>query len=327
MIREILFIRPKLSPADAAKFDADMRRRFDRLARRFGRGIGTAIMGGGVIGTITSLVARFVNPMKELHEAIDKSLAKGDDLVTYAKHFNTTEGNLARLQAFGSASGLDAEGVRMLLGKFQGAVADAAADPTKPSAVRAYVGDVDTAESFFEFIRGLQKMPALQRTLAQQEVFGEKQTLKSAEFLGADFDDLARKIDFDTELASFAAKKLEKAEAALQIARANMESDDLINKASLIGRKTIDGRIEKERLLLAQENEKLAKATGKDGYQQMEIENIKLMNEALKAFSSFMPLIVPMLTGMTKLLQLGNTDIRDIKGSRANRGMTGEGEN
>lgn len=156
-----------------------------------------------------ALIDKLLNPLKEVQEAIDRSLSKGDDLATFAAQFNTTAGRLAKVQALGEASGLDAEGLRMLLVKFQTSLAEAAADKNKDTSVRAFAGRQDTLEAFFEFIQSLQKLNKGDQLRVQSEVFGERQILKASEFLNADFATLGKQFArFDTEKLTRAANKL-----------------------------------------------------------------------------------------------------------------------
>ena len=161
--------------------------RFGRIAKKFGKGLVATLTGGGVAGLALGLIDKLLNPLKETQEAIDRVLAQGDDVVTNAKQFNTTAGKLFKLQQLAKSTGLDASQLDLLITKFQTAVAEAEADPNKQSAVRQFVGEKDTAEGFFKFIQSLQRLDKNAQVRAQQEVFGEKQILKMADFLNTDF--------------------------------------------------------------------------------------------------------------------------------------------
>jgi methyl-accepting chemotaxis protein len=127
MFSEILKIIPKLDSKDLANMERTLGIRFARVAKKFGGGIMSVLKGGGILGTATFFLDKILNPLKEVQESIDKTLKSGDDLKTYAKQFNTTAGNLARLQAFGKATGLDADSLRTILEKFQSSVAQSGA--------------------------------------------------------------------------------------------------------------------------------------------------------------------------------------------------------
>lgn len=187
MFKEILQIIPKLSPNDLNNMERSLASRFGKIAKKFGSGLTAALTGGGIAGLALGLIDKLLNPLKETQDAIDRVLKQGDDLVTNAKQFGTTAGKLFRLQQLAKSTGLDEGSLDVLITKFQGAVAEAVADPNKPTAVRAFVGQKDSAAAFFEFIQSLQKMTKTQQVLVQQEVFGEKQILRMADFLQTDF--------------------------------------------------------------------------------------------------------------------------------------------
>jgi hypothetical protein len=50
------------------------------------------------------------------------------------------------------------------------------------------------AEAFFEFVQSMQNLTDTQKSLVQQEVFGERQILKVSEFLNADFRKISREV-------------------------------------------------------------------------------------------------------------------------------------
>ncbi len=187
MFTEILKIIPKLDSKDLARMVSMLNSRFMKVAKKFGKGLVGGLTGGGILAAGLSLVDKILNPLKETQEAIDRSLKTADDVVTNAKQFNTSSGKLFKLIKLGESTGLDQDNLVMLIQKFQTAVAEAGADPTKATSVRNFVGREDTADSFFEFIQQLQKMNKNDQILVQKEVFGEKQITRMADFLQTDF--------------------------------------------------------------------------------------------------------------------------------------------
>lgn len=322
MFSEILKIIPRVEGRDLNAVERSLNNRFKSVAKKFGGGLLSAIKGGGIAGLAIGLIDKVLNPLEAISEAIDKSLNKGDDLATFAKQFNTTAGNLAKLQAFGQATGLDAEGVRMLLVKYQGAVAQAAADPSKPSAVSAFVGKTDTAESFFEFIQSMQKLTAVQQNLVQQEVFGERQILKASEFLNANFKQLERTFGAigvpTADAMSQAAEWLGQQSDNRDILRAAKEQNDLITKSKLIKDSTIAGLNQADKLALKQENKNLGSF---DALQQISINNQKLINVAVNAFLELAPLLAQALPKLVGVADTVQQSLPSIKGSRAIRGI------
>lgn len=313
MFREILRIIPRLEPRDVDNMENTLGKRFARIGKKFGGGLIGAIKGGGIVGLASSLIEKVLNPIEAVRDAIDRSLNRGDDLATYAKQFGTSSGNLARLQAFGQASGLDPEGVRVLLGKFQSSVATASADPSKPSAVSQFVGRKDTAESFFEFIQSMQKLTAEQQNLVQQEVFGERQILKASEFLNADFKKLSDMFAGgpSTDQLTASAEWLALMSDNRDFIKAQKDLTDLVTKSKLINDSAINALSASDALDLKQENKQVGNAAA---LAALSMENQKLLNMAANAFIKLAPVI-------TALLQDITAGQGAIKSSRVIRGM------
>lgn len=294
MFSEILKIQPRLDGKDLNSMERTLNTRFKRVAKSFGGGLLSAIKGGGIVGLATTLIDKVLNPLKEVQESIDKSLSKGDDLATYAKQFNTTAGNLARLQAFGQATGLEAEGVRLLLGKFQASVAQAEADPSKRTAVSNFVGRKDTAEAFFEFIQSMQALSPTQQNLVQQEVFGEKQILKASEFLNADFKQLAKDIGGPSaEALTIAANQLGALNDIRDTFRARRDLQDLEKKAQLIGPNTIKGVLQGEKVDLDRENKRLAQFDDLKKISMSTDKLVKLLEDGYLKLAPYLAQVIP----------------------------------
>lgn len=323
MFTEILKIKPQLDNSQADSMERNLNGRFGKVAKKFGKGLVDAIKGGAIAGFVVGLIDKVLNPLQQVQEAIEKALHNGDDLSTFAKQFNTTEGNLSRLQAFGKASGLDAEGVRSLLAKFQAAVTNTVLDPSQPSSVRNFVGKKDTAESFFEFIQSLQQIRQNNPTKAnavELDVFGERQVLKASSFLSADFNKL------NTIFRSAGAPSAERQTGAAQwlgtlqtnkdTLAAVSDQKDLVNKSGLINDRTISGLARRDDVDLGQENKGLSKF---DSLQAISIENQKLMNLAVNQFLKLAPLIADAMPTLVNFLGGG---VKAVEGSRALKGLT-----
>lgn len=315
MFSEILKIKPQLDAAAASAMEKNLNTRFQKIAKKFGGGIMSVIKGGGVLGVATALIDKVLNPLQSVQEAIEKALGHGDDLATYAKQFNTTAGALARLQAFGRATGLDPDGLRMLLGKFQASVARASEDPSKESAVSAYVGRADTAEAFFEFIQAVQKMDQTSQNLIQQQVFGEKQILKASEFLNANFAQLNSLIGGPTaQELTVAAEKLANNADARDIFSARRDLQDLRTKGQLITPKTIMGMVQGEDMELANDNKRLARY---DDLKKISMATDRLVKLLEDAYLKLSPVLGQYLPGLIEQLTFSANAVeksRTIKG-------------
>lgn len=259
MLSEILKIKPQLDNSDLNKMEKTLGQRFGRIAKGFGKGLTSAIKGGAVAGVALGLIDKLLNPLKEVQEAIERSLALSDDLVTNARQFGTTAGNLAKLQAFGKSTGLAPDALNLLLTKFQTSVAEASADPNKPSAVRNFVGEKDTAKAFFEFIQSLQKLDKTQQLLVQQEVFGEKQILKMSDFLNTDFAALNKYFkDIDAQKLTNNLGTQADLNDLKETLGAVRELKDINTKAGLINRGTITQMENSKQIALNKENSRIS---------------------------------------------------------------------
>jgi len=258
MFSEILKITPQIDGKDLNKMEKALQGRFTKIAKGFGKGLANILKGGGIAGVALALIDKLLNPLKEVQEAIDRSLSKGDDLATFAAQFNTSAGQLAKVQAMGEASGLDAEGLRMLLVKFQSSISEAQADPNKDTSVRAFAGREDTLEAFFEFIQSLQKLNKNDQMRVQTEVFGERQILKASEFLNADFKELGKTFSrFDSGQLTKAAERLAGMSDLKDRLGAVRNLDDLQAKSGVINSSMIRAQDQSERLNLQKENARI----------------------------------------------------------------------
>ncbi len=198
MFREILNIIPRIPTGDLNRMETSLNARFGRIAKRFGKGLVATLKGGGIAGVALGLIEKLLNPFDQIKDTIETALNRADDLKTYSAQFNTTSGKLLKLETLAAAKGLDSDQLRVLIGKFQGAVAEAIADPSKVTAVRNFATPgQDTAEAFFKFIQSSQKLKPEAQTLVQEEIFGEKLALKASEFFKTtpqEFVKLARQV-------------------------------------------------------------------------------------------------------------------------------------
>ena len=260
MLSEILEIIPRLDQKEVDKMTKTLQSRFSKVAK----GFGSALKAGAVLALGSAVLDKLINPLQEVKAAIDKTLGKADDVVTNAKQFNTSTENLLKIRALGNVRGISNENIDMLLTKFQGAVAQAKQNPQDPSnsAVRNYIGEKDTALAFYNFITNLQKMDKNQQVLVQQQVFGEKQVLKMAEFLqDVGFKESAKslaKVDFAK--AAVATEKLGDLNDKMTANRTVNELNDLAAKAAVIGKGTIANVNRSELSALQRENGKIGRS-------------------------------------------------------------------
>lgn len=258
MFKEILKIIPTIGSSDLNKMERSLTQRFGRIAKKFGKGLTASLAGGGIAGLALGLIDKLLNPLKETQEAIDRALKRGDDVVTNAKQFGTTAGKLFKLQALGKATGLDPEQLDVLLTKFQGAVAQAKANPQDESAssVRQFRNDTDMAESFFQFIQQLKKMDKNQQVLVQTQVFGEKQILKMADFLQTDFTKIAPTFGA-ADKATPGLEKLAEMNDLKDLRASQQDFNDTLKKAGIITKGMVENNARRQQLDLDAENQRI----------------------------------------------------------------------
>lgn len=258
MFKEILKIIPRLESSDLNKMERSLTQRFGKIAKKFGKGLAGALAGGGIAGLALGLIDKFLNPLKETQEAIDRVLKQGGDIVSNAEQFGTTAGKLLKLQKLGQAKGVDAENINLLLSKFQVAIAEAKADPTKQTSVRKFVDSPDIAEGFFQFLQAVQKMDKNSQLLVQQEVFGEKQILKIADFFNSDMGDLTKKIGgAPAEEYTRGLMRIDYLSDLNDILEARRELQDVLDKSAVINSDMIRQRDVQQKIELERENQRI----------------------------------------------------------------------
>lgn len=311
MFKETLLIQPKLDPSDLNRMERSLSSRFGNVAKKFGKGLVSALTGGGIAGLAIGLIDKILNPLKETQEAIDKVLKQGDDIVTNAKQFGTTAGKLFRLQQLAKSTGLDESSLNTLLTKFQGAVAEATADPNKQTSVRQFVGQADTADAFFEFMQGLQKLDKTQQVLVQQEVFGEKQILKMADFLQTDFGWQQKLLGGPaSDTMTKPLERLARMNDFKDVLQANREMTDLVKKSKIINADMVRSQDARAKLDLERENKQIKSYNDLAAISNASNEILNLVKEGTLGLTSM----------LVKVTDLSN-NIRKLMDSRAVKGM------
>lgn len=333
MLTEVLKIQARLDDLEANQMEKKLSARFTRIAKGFGRGLKLA----SVAALGAAVLDKLINPLQEVKAAIERTLGKADDIVTNAKQFNSTTENLLKVRALGAVRGVSPESMDMLITKFQGAVAQAGLNPLDPanSAVRNFVpkalpiakpGEAiipgvnqaqpkpgqaperekqDTINAFYNFMLQLQKMDKNQQVLVQQQVFGEKQVLKMAEFLQdtgfKESADSLKKVDFAK--AAKATDKLGNLNDKMVANRTVNELNDLAKKAQVIGTGTVNNMNRSELSNLNRENGKIARSdaafTAEERMAQIQDNLEKLTTELVTKI----PILFDALDGILGLLR------------------------
>lgn len=321
MFSEILKIIPKLETKDLAQMERTLNSRFARVAKTFAKGIGNALKGGGIAGIALGLIDKLLNPLKETQEAMDRILKSSDDIVTNAKQFNTSSGRLFKLVQLAKSTGLDQDNLFTLITKFQTAVAEAKQDPKKVTSVRNFTDNKDTAEGFFEFIQALQRMEKSQQLLVQQEVFGEKQILKMADFLQTDFGSQTKLIGAKAgDSYSSSLEKLGGLNDLQDALTAKRELNDTVKKAGIMNEGMIRSRDRAEQILLDQENARIRSYQNLQAISDTTTKIMGLIEQGLNQLGKFINFLTP---AVNKLVDA----IGKLSTSRIFRGIFGGGDN
>ena len=323
---EVLKIIPKLDSKDLAAMQNALQSRFTKLTKSFGKGLLSAIKGGGIAGIALGLIDKLLNPLKEVQEAIDRTLKSSDDLATNANQFNTSAGKLYKLVTLAKATGLDQENLFMLITKFQTAVAQARANPKDESvnSVRNFVGQKDTAEGFFGFIQSMQKMSKDQQLLVQQQVFGEKQILKMADFLQSVGDPKSlQKIVQTTGVGKVTSSKL--TGSIDKLANLNDLSDalgagrdmrDMIAKSGVINESMIRNRDKSEQIALARENQQIKSYNDLAAISQSVDKIMGLVDQGVALVGKLVTVLIPTVNRIADVAErlMKSPMVRGIKG-------------
>ena len=320
MFSEILKIIPQIDPAHLANMERALQSRFTKIAKGFGKGLVNIFKGGGLATAALALVDKLLNPLKEVQESIEKTLKTSDDLATNAGQFNTQTGKLFKLVQLAKATGLDQDNLFQLITKFQGAVAQAKADPkdASVSSVRAFTGQTDTAEAFFNFIQSLQKMDKNTQVLVQQQVFGEKQILKMADFLQTDFVKKFSEVGLDKVSTSKLTSSIEKLAGLNDLAdvlQARRETQDIVAKSGVINESMIRSRDKSERLNLEKENARIKSYNDLAAISDSVTKIFGVVEQGLGMLGGLISKLTPFIDKMTAAVEKFNKSpmVRGIK--------------
>lgn len=308
MVSEILKIIPKLDGSALAKMERDLGSRLGRVAKKFGSQIGNLFKGGGIAGAALALIDKILNPLKEVQEAMDRTLSMSDDLATNAGQFNTTTGKLFKLTQLGKATGLGQDNLFQLMTKFQTAVAQAKANPNDDSvsSVRNFMDTEDTAEGFFQFIQSLQKMDKSTQVRVQEQIFGEKQILKMADFLQSDFPKLFQKIGLDkvtTEKLTTSIEKLANLNDLADTLTAQRETTDIIKKSGIITESMILAKNNAEKQALERENARIKGYENLQAITQTVDKIMTVLEEGLDQLGIFIKWMTPTINRLVEAVE------------------------
>lgn len=296
MFSEILKIKPQLDQRDLKTMEQQLSTRFTKLAKKFGKGLVGAFKGGGLLAAGLSAMNKFLNPLKEVQEAIDKTLMSADDLATYANQFGTSTGKLFKLVQLGKATGIDQSNMFLLLSKFQSAVATAKLNPNDPmaSSVREYTSIDDTSDAFFEFIQALQKLDKGTQVLVQEQVFGARQILKTADFLQQDFGSLLKRTRLDRVNPDRASKIINRGadlNDQKDINSVIVDTDDFLKKNAQINNQMLAQIMEADALEKRRERNRIDSFEALAAVQETSNKLLEQIEKGVTAIGEFIPAV------------------------------------
>jgi hypothetical protein len=297
MWKEILKIIPVLSNGELQKMVNSLNSRFKGVASKFAGGLKNALMGGGIFGLAGGIINKLLNPLQETQESFERTLNRIGDVKDAAAQFDTTPGNLLKLQSIAAVKGLKPDDLNTMLSKFQVAVAEARAKKEdmslKPedrvTVLDNFLTETDTVKNFFDFIQSLRAAPKDKQLLAQKDVFGEKMIGRQSAFLNSDFGDLFNKIGaLPSEVYTQAVNNIDDVGDLVEEANVRRALNDVLVKAGIIKPSYAKALNARNDVLLGNENDNLKDF---EGLIRAQIEADKIQHSLTQVFNELVKVI------------------------------------
>lgn len=244
MISEILKLTPQIDRARLEQMMKTLSERFKTLARKFGDGLKFTAKIGGPLAILGGFLTKLLNPLERAEEIIDRMTGKAGDISDTATDLETTPGKLFRMQSLAEAKGVDADTLRMLLGKFQTALAEERQraelpighPDNKPGALREFISEKDTAEAFFTFMQSMRELPKDMQVLVQNSIFGERVRGRAVPFLNMPAEEIrsVQKQLPSVDALSQAVDKVDAIGDMKDMKTAISHAQDFLNKSALM---------------------------------------------------------------------------------------------
>lgn len=262
MLEETILLKPELDKSGLEKMFRDLNKRFSNVAKTFGKGMNMAMRAAPFLAIASMIAAKLSSPLEKAEGIIDRILGKSGDLTDSAEELGTSPGALSRFQTLGAMKGVKPEDIRMMMGRFQTAVAEEKQamklDPkAKPGLLRNYVGETDMAEGLFSLLQNMRDMPDEDRVTAFNTIFGSKmkgkvQALVNEKNLGGMMSSLTPVPALNEAIA-----RIDALGDKLEAGKAINESKDLVKKSTLIKDPMINGILAKQKREMEEENQAL----------------------------------------------------------------------
>lgn len=315
MYEEVLQIKARLDQLEARKMESDLNKRFKRISKGFGNGLKTAITGGAIGALAGSLIAKVLNPLKETEETINKILGSAASVKDQADQYESSSGNVFKLQQLAKAKGVDEQQLGTLLTKFQVALAEAREfqslskekqeekGPLEGASaiVQNFTDEKDVAEAFYQFQKALRLQTKDAQTMIIKDLFGEKTIGKTFSFLNEDLDALSKQIgarggDYYTKFIESVDKK-SNLQSVLE-SRRNL--DYLPKQASGITEKMIYDMDRSQRVELDKQIDNLAMF---DKLKQAQVDINEIKNKFEKGYNMLVSEVIPKAADSFRLLE------------------------
>lgn len=167
MWTETVKFQPKLDPKGAQDMENNLNKRFNKVGTKFG-GLLKKVLTGSFIAAGLAIANRLLNPIEAAETKMKALIDSSQDATDLADKFNTSPGQIKKLQDVGMSLGIKPEAMNEMLSKFASAIdatrkdilQNGAATTEQSVALKNFANDKDIAESFFKFMRGLRSLGA-----------------------------------------------------------------------------------------------------------------------------------------------------------------------
>jgi len=259
MFKSVMKVTPKIDKRGLDKMERSLSQRFKRVANGFSKGFAKIFKGGAFIGAALAFVDKLLSPIKEVNEALERTLQSNDSISTFAAQLNTTAGKLQKLQAIvGTGTGLTQDKLLDILTKFQLGLAEERKTPGSMG-LKDFTEFGDVSDAFFSFIQSMKSANDDDKNLVTKRVFGDEGVKALAEAYQIDVGQIMKQSGLDKVSFEALDKSIEKIAALSNMSdalKAGRQTRDIIDKARVLNEGIIRSREDKAALDLKRENER-----------------------------------------------------------------------
>lgn len=236
----IINVSPKLNGADAQKMEADLNKRFQRVANKFGGALKTVgsklkgVLAGATAGVVGAIAA---NPYEEVSRSLDETTGKAAELMDKAIQYNVSAGKMFMAQQL-----LESKGVKdfdTILDRF--AVKLEQARTGESATLKEFVNEKDIVDALFIALQSIGQLSGEEQAKMLQEIFGGRQGFSLAPVAAEDMKARAQLVfgDLDSEYFQSLIKKLDDVADWRDITRAWLNQERLEMNAGAITKSAV----------------------------------------------------------------------------------------